>query len=289
PINYECAYHKAKSTYLKLDQQGFINSNYLKSQLSSETTAVIINQCSNVNGLQQKLVELDQIIQDYNQEHQTKILLIVDASQSYAKTKISEQAGDIYFFAQQKSFALPGCSVFIKDEVQMQLTGQSDLKKANFLLSQIIEAGTPHFISILSIVKAKEFLLELDQGFYLKGFDRFAQIETLKNYAYEKLKEIPNIRFLGLTDQNLSQNLGIITFCIESKDLAIVAQELKSFGIHVEASKMDDFGAYFCVGNAKNIYPCLYEKQSAMRISIQWYNDQDDLDRFFKFFMRYIK
>ncbi|PCJ16351.1 MAG: hypothetical protein COB02_16445 [Candidatus Cloacimonadota bacterium] len=288
PINYECTYHQSTSTYLKFDSLGFICLNHLKSSLSKDITAVFINQCSNINGLKQNALEIEKVISEYNYLNKTNILLIVDASQSYSKTIISEQAGDIYFFAQQKSFALPGCAIFIKEETQKKLCLENDLKKANFLLSNVIEAGTPHFLSILSIIKSGEFLVELDQGFHIKGFSRFEHLSQLTKYTYKKLKEIKKIKFLGLNDQNINDNLSILSFCIEGKDLVKIATELKTFGIHVQAAFMDEFDSYFCIPNSKNIYQCLNEKQSIMRISLQWYNTKSDIERFFKFFNKYL-
>lgn len=288
PVNYECAFHNTKSTYLKYDANSLICLQSLKDSLNSNVKAVFVNQCSNINGLLQNLSQITEIIHQYNQHNNTHILCVVDASQSNGKLPFNQHSGDIYFFAQQKSFALPGCSILISEEAQNILCENSDIKQSNFFLSKVLEAGTSHFLSILSIVKSNEFLIDLDQGFHIKGFSRFEQIRQLKEYTYQLLKQIPKLRFLGLNDNNLNKNLGIFSFIIEDTDLIKIGNELDTFGIHVEATSMDLLQNYFCVPNAKNIYPCLNEKQSTLRISIQWYNTKDDIDRFFKFFKRYL-
>ncbi|MCO4783844.1 MAG: aminotransferase class V-fold PLP-dependent enzyme [Candidatus Cloacimonetes bacterium] len=288
PINYECAFHGGKSSYLSHNSDGIICINSLKAALHPKVTAVFINQCSNISGLLQNVKEITEVIHQYNKNNNTRILCIVDASQSNSKLALSDHGGDVYFFAQQKSLALPGCSSLITEDAQNFLCDSNDINHSNFILSQVLEAGTPNFISILSIVKATEFYVDLDQGFHIKEFCRFTHIKHLKEYAYGLLKETPKLRFLGVNDKNLDNNLGILTFFIEGVDLVQVGKELSTFGIHVEATSLNQLGNYFCVPNAKNLYPCLNEKQSTLRISIQWYNTKNDIDRFFKFFKRYL-
>lgn len=288
PINYECAFHSTKTSYLKYDANSIICIQSLKESLNTNVKAVFVNQCSNINGLKQNVSEITEVVHQYNQQNKTHILCVVDASQSNPKQSLSDHCGDIYFFAQQKSFALPGCAALITEVAQNILCENEDIHQSNFFLSKVLEAGTPNFVSILSMVKATEFNADLDQGFHIKGFCRFTHLEQLKNYAYEQLKLIPKLCFLGVNDSNIGQNLGILSFFIEGKDLVEIGKDLHSFGIHVEATTMDLLQNYFCIPNAKNIYPCLNEKQSTLRISIQWYNTKSDIDRFFKFFKRHL-
>lgn len=288
PIQMLAEQKQAHFEFMDLDANFMIDPDKLIQHLDSETSCVIVNQVSNITGLEQPLKNLYENLQRINEEEERNILLIVDASQGFSRCQMLPKA-DIVFCALQKNHSLPGCLTIFSKRAKQLLSGSHDLGDSQLFLEEYYNAGTPHFETIVSAVENQQFIQDLDDGLYIKDFDRFERLKSLTQIIYEQLNEIENIEFLGIGDQNIGHNRGILSFGIDGANLNQINKELKDCGIFLRCAEKDIFQHYFCVPNSHVIFPNLDRWQAALRISLHWYNDVTDVRRFMTLLRRHLK
>jgi|GEM_PF-1378154 len=286
PLDALVSRDRGSYQFLKLGEDHQIDPQSLLSGLSKDITAVVLNQVGNLHGHEQFLEHLYELICQFNQENGSSVLLIVDGSQAPARLKLKVPPCDIFFFAQQKCFSLPGAVTIISDTAAKVLASKEDIAEARHFLKEFYMAGTPHFLSILSFAQTLEFLIDLDEGMVFKSFHRLKILEELSSHCYQKIKELPGVCVLGDHDGYLKTNRGILSFVIKGYNQGEIARELAQFGIYLRCGALDQFQHYFCVPNAHKVYPLLEECNGALRVSLQYMNTVEELDRFFTMLKR---
>ena len=286
PLDQLVRQNKAEFEYLKYNSCYRIDLDDLQSKLKNEPDAIIINHVSSITGIEQPISQIHEIIETYNKDHNGQILFVVDGSQGISRCALEIPPCDVYLFAQQKSFALPGATTLISDSGALKLTRLQLIDEARHFLEEFYLAGTPHYLSHLSVVLVFEFIKDLERGVYLKNFDRLEHVQVLTEKLYHRLKTIPGIQFVGMNDQSLPFNRGIITFGIPNLDLKKIQERLRFVGVVCRCGSLDQFNHYYCVPNSQELFPRLKEFEGTLRLSLQWYNCEWDLERFFTFFER---
>lgn len=288
PINFMVTQKRACLSLLSLDQNYRVDPDKLLQSIDSETSCIIVNQVSNFTGLEQPVKQLYENLQRINDSENQDILLIVDASQGFSRCKSLPQA-DIVFFSSEKGLSLPGAITLFSDRAKRILSGSNDLIQAQLFLEEFYSGGIPHNAAIASMVETQSFIQDMDDGIYIKGFNRLQHLEALTRSLFSELSGIDGLTLIGLNEHNLRFNRGIISFCLPNDDLVRINSELKHYGVFTRFAEQHNSNRFYCMSNFQQIFPELKEWNSSLRISLHWYNDHTDIRRFMNLFKRYLK
>lgn len=169
-----------KVTYLKLDENGRVDLDYLKESITKDTVLISIMHVNNEIGVIQDVEKISQIIR----ENSSRAKFHVDGVQSYGKFPIDVKRMDIDFLtvSAHKFHGPKGCGFIY-------------IKKNNNLLPLIeggsqefgLRAGTQNIGCIMGLTKAAEIAA--------KNMEKnFEKVKEVKSRFIEKLKEIDNVR-----------------------------------------------------------------------------------------------
>lgn len=155
------------------------------------------------------------------------------------------------------------------------------------------EAGSPNVVGGVAFAEAVAVLEEV-------GMERIAEHEPrLLEYAYRKIKKLPDVNLYGPTD-DLSQKVGVITFNLEGKHHALVASILGAEGgIGVRN------GCFCAQPYVKRLLKLTPEEEKKLnndilcgdksnvpgmvRASLGCYNNEEDIDYFIEMLERIVR
>lgn len=198
--------------------------------------------------------------------------LINDAAQAIAHEKVSLNDCDVIVFSSNKIYGPTGMGALVieKDLLkkivpqkwgggQVQSIGsgcewsaKNDIKK--------FEPGTPNFAGIFQFNAAIDFINSL-------GYELINKLETaIANYCYDELKTIDGIEI------DSKRGDKIILFNIKNIPSQDIASYLGHNNIYVRSG-------VFC---AHKFHELKQYSNSYVRISISFYNDYNDVDKFIK-------
>ncbi|MBD3363363.1 SufS family cysteine desulfurase [Candidatus Dojkabacteria bacterium] len=123
------------------------------------------------------------------------------------------------------------------------------------------EAGTPNIADAIGLGEALKYVSEV-------GYKKIIKHENeIKEYAYARLKEIPELTLFG--PDILKNRQGVFSFDLEGVHSHDIAQILADEGVAVRA------GHHCCQVLMKSVL----DVQATTRASIGIYNDEDDIDK----------
>ena len=204
--------------------------------------------------------------------HQYDSYVLIDGAQSLAHKKIDMQDINCDFFAVSghKTFAPTGVgAIYIKQEllnkVQPYQTGGATIKTVTYNESVLLnspfkfEAGTQNIAGVIGFRKALEFIDTV-------GYEEIELIEyKLYEYLHNELKKIKEVVFYNTTKNSISNK----SFNIEG----IIHDDV---GILLDKQKIAIRVGHHC---AMPIMDKLQIK-GTIRVSLAFYNDFDDIDKF---------
>ena len=188
-------------SYVKLNAEGKVDLEHLKSLMRDDTILVTINSVNSELGIEQPVNEIGKILKNY-----PKCYFHVDATQTVGKTKINCENIDLVSFSAHKFFGLKGIGVLIKKEkigLESLIHGGKSTTK--------YRSGTPALPLIVSLAKALRLATEnIDRDYdYIKNLNNTLR-ETLeqydKVYINSPLNAIPhilNISVVGVKPETL--------------------------------------------------------------------------------------
>lgn len=188
-------------SYVKLNDEGKVDLEHLKSLMRDDTILVTINSVNSELGIEQPVNEIGKILKNY-----PKCYFHVDATQTVGKTKINCENIDLVSFSAHKFFGLKGIGVLIKKEkieIESLIHGGKSTTK--------YRSGTPALPLIVSLAKALRLATEeLDKDVvYVKELNLFLR-ESLKKYdklyinsPETAIPHILNISVVGVKPETL--------------------------------------------------------------------------------------
>ena len=250
--------------YITLDSDYGITIDNLKKAINGKTRVVSIAHITNVVGDIRDIKSIAKIC------HENNILLVVDAAQSIAHTKIDVKDMNIDFmaFSGHKMYGPTGIGVLygkfdlLKDMVPLQYGGGMNaiFNKDGYIelkdLPDRLEAGTPNIEGVLGLSECIRYINNI-------GLDNIVKYESeLKKYLMNKLSELDFI-----TIYNKNSKAPIVAFNINgvfSQDAAIYLDKYK---ICVRAGN-------HCAKMIKDVFNI----GNTCRISLSFYNTKEEVN-----------
>lgn len=249
-----------------------------ESKMTPDTKVVAVTGASNVTGSVFDVVSLGKRISGMCDRNGEKPLFVVDASQSVPnyRVDVKEMHADFLFFTAHKMMADTGMGVLYgrKDLLKVlepALSGGGAInwvKKEAFApagLPYRFEPGTPNIIGAVSLLHACEYLESIG------GYARIEEAERpLISSALERFASLgDSVRLVGPIDPN--KKIGIFSFTLKGAHVSDLAERFADANVCVRAG-------YHCAE------PLAAELglDGTVRMSLYFYNDENDLDAFFR-------
>ena len=258
----------AKLRYLECDSSGKYTAQALEKALTPNTKLFAIAQISNVFGRLNPIKEFAEIA------HKNGTLIVCDGAQSVPHIHVDvQQLGvDFLAFSGHKMLAPMGIGVlyakqellekmppFLSGGEMIEYVTREDATYAE--LPHKFEAGTVNAGGAVGLAAAIDYINEL-------GFDAIQKREDeLTAYAFGEMKKIPHINIIGADDA--SDHHGILTFTVDGVHPHDIAAIFDADGIDIRAG-------HHC---AQPLHQFL-DVQSTARMSLAFYNDENDIKRF---------
>jgi len=219
-------------TIVGCDDEGFINPAEIEENIIDQTSAIIVNHCSNVTGTIQDIDTISKIAR----KHQVPFIL--DAAQSAGAVDIDLQKTpvDLLAFTGHKSlFASTGIGgLVINSDIYLKPlkvggTGiRSDYLYQPETMPVYYEAGTHNTVGLAALAAGIDYISE-------KGIESIHKAKSeIFHIVMNGLKHIPGIIFYGGT--GLRNKLPVINFGLKGISIADIAFILgESFDINLRA------------------------------------------------------
>ena len=250
--------------YIVLDNKNEVTINNLKKVITDKTKVVSLAYVTNVIGDMRNIKEIAKVC------HENNILLVVDAAQAIAHTKIDVVDMDIDFmaFSSHKMYGPTGVGVLygkfnlLQEMVPINYGGDmnamftSDGYMELKDLPSKLEAGTPNIEGVLGLSKAIDYINSI-------GLDKICKYEhELRDYLVNRLKELDFIKIYN--EDNYSTTVAFNIDGVFSQDTAIY---LDKYNICVRAGN-------HCAKMLKDVF----NVANTCRISLSFYNTRYEVD-----------
>lgn len=240
----------------------------IEEKKTRQTRLIAISHIHHSYGMYMEVAEVRRIVGP-------EVLISLDASQSAGHTRLDTRVLDVDFvsFSAHKMFAANGTGVlWIHPKLHESLSpvklggkspvsiGASGIDWTGSSFPQVFEAGTPNVPGILSLSSA----IDLIDSYGIDSIEDY--ISQLTQYLYQRLKDIPGIRFArGVGRCGCSHGYGIISFGVDNISSADLAFALGNEDIFVRSGNQ-------CMTESK--------EDDYLRVSLHAYNNQEEIERF---------
>ena len=250
--------------YVKLDDKNEVTIENLSKVITKNTKVVSLAHITNVIGDVRDIKKISKLC------HENNILLVVDAAQSIAHTKIDVSDMDIDFmaFSGHKMYGPTGIGVMYGKFSLLQemlprnyggdmnamftRDGYMELKD----LPSRLEAGTPNIEGVMGLSACIDYINGI-------GIDKISKYEhELRDYLVSRLKELDYIDIYN--GDNYSTTVAFNIKGVFSQDTAIYLDKYK---ICVRAGN-------HCAKILKDVFNIA----NTVRISLSFYNTKDEVD-----------
>lgn len=251
-------------TIMDADEKGRISYEELEQAVEKETRAIVIQHASNVTGNVNDLTCVGEICR------RKQIALIVDASQTAGSVPISMKDMNIAVlcFTGHKGLMGPQGTggLLVREDIDLKplKEGGSGIhsydRRQPKDYPEHLEAGTLNTHGIAGLLAAIRFLKKT-------GVEQIGAHErALAQAFYEKLRDLPNVRFYGDFE---GEKTGIVALNIDGYDSGEVSDELmERFGIATRSGAHCAPLAHQALGTVDT---------GAVRFSFSYYNTMEDV------------
>ena len=261
PLNY-LSDNGFEVDIVKLDENGLVDIENLKSLIKDTTILVSINSVNSEIGLRQPIEEIGELLKKY-----PKLFFHVDMTQSIGKINIPLDNVDLMSFSAHKIYGLKGIGCLIKKEginLEPLIHGGKS--------TTIYRSGTPAIGLICSISKALRLALNnLDE--------KYNHVLEINKYLKENLKKYENV-YINSNDYSIPFMLNISVIGIKPETL-LHALEQDEIYISTQSA---------CSSNttlSKAVLSLTNDKkraESSVRISLSALTTKEEIDTFLKSF-----
>jgi cysteine desulfurase/selenocysteine lyase len=214
----------------KISDSGELSLEELENLIGEKSKILAISHASNTLGTINDIKAITQMAHKHN------VIVVVDGAQyiPHDKVDVQDLDCDLYAFSGHKLFGPTGTGVlYAKKEVLEKMTpyqygggmiSEVGLSNTSFASSpQVFEAGTPNIAGAAGLSAAIDYIDNL-------GFEFIHNHEmALLEYAQNKMKDIPGIKFYGTS----SQKVSLISFLINDIHPFDLGTMLDQMGIAV--------------------------------------------------------
>jgi cysteine desulfurase / selenocysteine lyase len=253
----------------KMHPSGTYDRRSISNCISSKTRLIALTHIHHVYGMEMDLPELKALIPQ-------EVLISLDVSQSvgHIPINVTDLGVDFVSFSGHKMFASNGIGcLWTSDRSLAQLwpmrvgaktelrQTDSGLELDSAKLAKVIECGTLNLPGILSLSAAVRFMQQVDLT------EAANHCSELTKYLVGKLRTVPGLEFApGIGSCDCTRGYGIVSFRIDELRSADIGAFLDSEGIFVRTGD-------HCRARES-------EGADFIRVSLQMYNTQDEVDRF---------
>ncbi len=253
-----------KVKYIELDENYKVTIDNVKKAITNKTKVISIAHITNVVGDIRPIEEISKIA------HKNNILLVVDAAQSIAHTKVDVQKMNVDFlvFSGHKMYGPTGIGVLYgKYDLLEKMHpvnyggGMNALftKDGYIELREVpirFEAGTPNIEGVIGLSSAIDYINNI-------GINNIEQYEReLRKYLIDKLKELDFIEIY-----NSNTDSGAVAFNIKNVFAQDTAIYLDKYNICVRAGN-----------HCAKILSDALKVNNTCRISLSFYNTKEEID-----------
>lgn len=230
PWQMVCERVGAKLKVVPISDSGEFLVESLDSLLTERVKIIAFAHVSNVLGTINPVQEI------CVKAHERGILTLVDGAQGIAHQTVDVQllGCDFYVFSGHKMYAPMGTGVLwgkasLLESMPPYQGGGEMIDKVSFtgttynVIPYKFEAGTPDVGGVIGLMAAIDYLTEIDFGSALE------YEEGVMHYAYESLKQIDGLRFIG----DAKRRTGVISFILNGAHPYDVGSILDHQGIAV--------------------------------------------------------
>ena len=264
PWQLACERVGAKLKVIPFNDEGVLDLRAYENLFSVRTRLVACNHVSNTLGTINPVKQITDIAHSHN------VPVLIDGAQAVAHMPVDvQQIGcDFYCFSGHKMYAPMGVGVMygreelLNDLPPYQGGGEmiQDVTFEKTTYNELpfkFEAGTPSVGDVLGLGAAIDFLHEV-------GFDYIVRHEEeLMRYAFDKLSQIPHIRFYGTAPNRT----GVISFLVGDCSSYDVGTLLDKVGVAVRTG-------HHCTQPIMDRYGI----SGTVRASFACYTTQADID-----------
>ena len=256
-----------KLKFIKVNQEGNLDENSMKENISNKTKIVSLTHVSNVLGTINPIKDITKIA------HDNGAIMVVDGAQSVPHMPIDVKKLDVdfYAFSGHKMLGPTGVGVLygrkeLLERMQPFLYGGEMIREVRFDDTKFndlpwkFEAGTPNIVEGIGLGVAIDYLNKV-------GMDKiYKRDKELVEYSMKKLKEIEGITIYGPKERG-----AVVSFNVDKIHAHDVSQILDSEGVAIRAG-------HHC---AMPLHSVLGINSSA-RASFYLYNTEKEIDVFIK-------
>lgn len=228
PWQMLCQRTGAKLKVIPINEEGILNLDFLKENLSDRTKIVSFNYVSNALGIVNPVQEMISLIRQ-----NSGAWIVVDGAQAVPHFKVDVQALDCDFFAfsGHKMYAPTGTGVLYGKEAVLEslepfhgggeMIATCSFEKTTYAaLPFKFEAGTPNIAGNIALGAAVDFIENI-------GHETLQQHEnSLLKYAQNRLLEIENLTVYG----KKAHRTGVVSFNLQnagiSSDVGMILDKL---------------------------------------------------------------
>ncbi|SDQ43275.1 cysteine desulfurase [Carnobacterium viridans] len=254
--------------YIELTEEGLLDMESFRAQLSDKTKIVALAHVSNVLGVVNPIQEIARLT------HGREAVLVVDGAQAVPNMPVDVQAlnADFYAFSGHKMMGPTGIGVLYGKrhlleqmepiEFGGEMIAMVDEQDSTWKeLPWKFEAGTPHIAGAIGLGAAIDYLATI-------GLSAIQEHEkALMAYLWPKLTKIPGLTIYGPKDT--AKRTGIVTFNLDGLHPHDVATAMDMEGVAIRAG-------HHC---AQPLMRRL-SADSTARASFYLYNTTADVDKF---------
>lgn len=249
-------------SYVKLDQNGQVDLDNLKSLICDDTILVSICSVNSEIGIRQDLGKIRRVLDDY-----PKVIFHSDVTQSIGKECIDLSVVDLASFSAQKFYGLKGIGCLIKREgleIDPLIKGGKS--------TTVYRSGTPSASLIASLAKALRLA-------YQNIDEKILKVEELRKYLIAEFLKIPLVH-LNVSSCSIPH---IVNISIEKIKPETFLHALETRDVYISTktacSKHDDESlAVYAFTNNHEV------AKHSLRISLSHITTLEELEKFIEIF-----